>query len=541
MNVTFVAMGSELLGLERMSAFLKERGHEVSLAFDPALFAERVYIENPHLAKVFSTTQETIDEIVSQKPDIVGFSVIADIYQWALYVATEVKKHIDVPVIFGGVMPMSNPEVVLKNDCVDIVCIDDGEHPMAELLESMERGSMRTDIENLCFKENGMIKKNPQRAPIPIETYPMFDKSLFEDVIPINQSYLTIASKGCPYVCSFCSESFKQPIHTGSHNEEGSAYTTNKQTHYEFKSVDDFMEELVLMHKRYNYTLIEFWDNTFTARKDWTLEFCERYKKEVGVPFKILTHPLCMDEDIAQALKNAGCYKVQFGVQTMNEEVRTLIIKRTESNRKVANAFACLDKVELGYSIDHIFGLPGEEDNMKAGLDEALSYYKNTKNLIQINTFWLSIWPKTEMFQIARDRGMIDDAEAERIENALDDNIYFDLGSVQDKEVIKLCENYQIMFKLLPFMPKLLVNFLIKTGLYLHIGWMPRMFTRRLLDVATTLVNHDYKGYQYIRYYLWQMTKVMKSKIRHKLPNFYPARRLAESTTVGLMTNSEDK
>ena len=145
------------------------------------------------------------------------------------------------------------------------------------------------------------------------------------------------------------------------------------------------------------------------------------------------------------------------------------------------------------------------------------------------------------MFQIARDRGMIDDAEAERIENALDDNIYFDLGSVQDKEVIKLCENYQIMFKLLPFMPKLLVNFLIKTGLYLHIGWMPRMFTRRFLDVATTLVNHDYKGYQYIRYYFWQMTKVVKSKIRHKLPNFSPARRLAESTTVGLMTNSADK
>ena len=145
------------------------------------------------------------------------------------------------------------------------------------------------------------------------------------------------------------------------------------------------------------------------------------------------------------------------------------------------------------------------------------------------------------MFQIAKDRGMIDDAEAERIENALDDNIYFDLGSVQDKEVIKLCENYQIMFKLLPFMPKLLVNFLIKTGLYLHIGWMPRMFTRRFLDVATTLVNHDYKGYQYIRYYLWQMTKVMKSKIRHKLPKFSPARRLAESTSVGLMTDGGDK
>ena len=145
------------------------------------------------------------------------------------------------------------------------------------------------------------------------------------------------------------------------------------------------------------------------------------------------------------------------------------------------------------------------------------------------------------MFQIAKDRGMIDDAEAERIENAIDDNIYFDLGSVQDKEVIKLCENYQIMFKLLPFMPKALVNLLIKTGLYLHIGWMPRMFTRRLLDVATTLDNHDYKGYQYIRYYIWQINKVVKSKLFNKLPKFYTAKRLVETASIGLMANKGDK
>jgi hypothetical protein len=248
-----------------------------------------------------------------------------------------------------------------------------------------------------------------------------------------------------------------------------------------------------------------------------------------------------MDEDIATALKQAGCYKVQFGVQTMNEEVRTLIIKRTENNKKIADAFACMDKVKLGYSIDHIFGLPGEEKNMKEGLDEALSYYKNTKSLIQINTFWLSIWPKTEMFQIAKDRGMIDGAEAEKIENAVDDNIYFDLGSVQDKEVIKLCENYQIMFKLLPFMPKMLINFLISTRLYLHIGWMPRMFTRRLLDVATTLANHDYKGYQYIRYYLWQIFRVLKIKLKNKLPSFSPTKRLLESTIVGAATDGKKK
>ena len=255
-----------------------------------------------------------------------------------------------------------------------------------------------------------MIKKNPQRAPIPIETYPMFDKSLFEDVIPINQSYLTIASKGCPYVCSFCSESFKQPIHTGSHNEEGSAYTTNKQTHYEFKSVDDFMKELVVMHKRYNYTLIEFWDNTFTAKKDWTLEFCERYKKEVGLPFDVLYHPKSLKVKTIEKLAHAGVAEINFGIQTGSDKIRNEVFTRPGTNAEIIELTNEISKFDIKIRYDLILD---NDFETKETLKECVNLILQLPKPVIFNTFSLQHFPDYPMTHLALEAGHITEEELE--------------------------------------------------------------------------------------------------------------------------------
>ncbi len=46
-RITFVAMGAENVSLEYLSAVLKEKGHEVSLAFDRALFDDKAYFPIP--------------------------------------------------------------------------------------------------------------------------------------------------------------------------------------------------------------------------------------------------------------------------------------------------------------------------------------------------------------------------------------------------------------------------------------------------------------------------------------------------------------
>ena len=156
MNITFVAMGCELLGLEALSTALKKKRHKVSLVFDPSLFDDKVYFHNKTLSKIFKTKQKKIvEKIIKTKPDIVGFYIITDTYKWTEQIATLLKKHSPkIPIICGGIYPTSTPENIIKRSWVDIICRGEGEAPLLELLDSMSKGKINYKIKNLWFKKN---------------------------------------------------------------------------------------------------------------------------------------------------------------------------------------------------------------------------------------------------------------------------------------------------------------------------------------------------------------------------------------------------
>ena len=54
-------------------------------------------------------------------------------------VAKKIKRELNVPIIVGGIHATALPEVLIKEDCFDMLCIGEGEEAMAELLEKMEK------------------------------------------------------------------------------------------------------------------------------------------------------------------------------------------------------------------------------------------------------------------------------------------------------------------------------------------------------------------------------------------------------------------
>jgi len=56
-----------------------------------------------------------------------------------------------------------SPEMVLKNDCIDIVCLGEGEDPIAEQAIAIVENKSYRKIQNLWVKDNGKIFKNPLR------------------------------------------------------------------------------------------------------------------------------------------------------------------------------------------------------------------------------------------------------------------------------------------------------------------------------------------------------------------------------------------
>ncbi|HPN57447.1 MAG TPA: cobalamin-dependent protein, partial [Candidatus Omnitrophota bacterium] len=159
MKIAFVNDCVERLGVEYISAILKNNGHQVQLFVDPQIF-NNVYMQINRLSRYFDYSEKIIKDLVTYQPDLIGFSVDTESYQWASRTARRIKAHLRTPIIFGGIHPTSVPERVILNDSVDILCVGEGEYPMLELADSMSRGRMDMSIKNLWFKTNGKIIKN---------------------------------------------------------------------------------------------------------------------------------------------------------------------------------------------------------------------------------------------------------------------------------------------------------------------------------------------------------------------------------------------
>ncbi len=136
-RVTFIHTESESFAIELLSSILKENSHEVSLVFDNRLF-DSAEIKNSILKRVFGQKDLILKQVKDSKPDLICFSAFTYNYQWALNTAQQIKKKIgNIPIIFGGIHPTLMPDLVIKNKCVDYVCVGEGEYALLELVNNL--------------------------------------------------------------------------------------------------------------------------------------------------------------------------------------------------------------------------------------------------------------------------------------------------------------------------------------------------------------------------------------------------------------------
>ena len=293
MRVVFVWTGaSESIGIEYLSSVLKKVGHQTSLVFDHNLFDDKRYLSIKWLAKLFNKRKKVVEDILRAKPELVMFSVFTYSYNWACSIAKELKRHSDVPVIFGGIHVSSVPDVVIKNDFVDMICIGEAEEAVVELAEALSEQKTYYHIKNLWFKDNGQIIKNDLRSLAnDLDSRPFPDKKLFLTEFPIFNEYTIMTGRGCPYSCSFCFNSFYKEIYNG------------KGKYYRRRSVENVILELIDAKKKYKIKKVHFFDDIFTIDRPWLLKFLMQYKKKIKLPFQCLAHFDTVDRPLLVLLK----------------------------------------------------------------------------------------------------------------------------------------------------------------------------------------------------------------------------------------------
>jgi radical SAM superfamily enzyme YgiQ (UPF0313 family) len=499
LNVVLAATGAENISLEAISAVLKRDGHQVQLAFDRALFNDAQYFSIPWLARILDVKDAVVRQIVAARPDLLCVSVFADNYQWALDLCRRVKREIDVTVVFGGIHPTTVPERVIREECVDVICVGEGDAAIAELAAALERGQLDCSIKNLWFKKDGKIIRNPPRPNANLDDLPMIDKELFEDYIPYRHYYLTVTNRGCVRRCSFCAENFKERWES-----EHRLGPFMRDT-----GVDKVIAEFTAMRAKYGVRYIDIKNNVLSGSKRWTLEFLRRYRDEVGLPFRIMGYPRLLTKEVTRALRDAGCHHIQMGIESFNETIRRETLLRPETNAQVRDAIQNMEDAGIGYSTDFILGLPGESEQ---DLIDAIRLLNGRKHLRRASIFWLEYLPGVHLTELAYRVGLIGDREIENIEAGRQQN-YLAHGSVEGQTKIRQLKNYHLLFRLLPITPAPVMEIILRHRLQRWFRFLPQTPIIIFVDLVVSALKRDYYALWAIRTYGFELKRRLKARL----------------------------
>ncbi len=473
MKVALICNSAEQIGIQHISAALKQKGHQTRLFLDPSLFNDRIVFNFHNAEKIFSMRRKLVEKTVNWQPDLIGITTVTITFPWAKDIAAKLKHELpQTPIIAGGPHAIMSPEVIIAEPFFDIVCTGEGEHAVVELADAIRNNTQNYSIPDLWFKKDGKIIKNPLRNLTEnLDSLPRPDRSVFEPYFNMSDSLLSMSMRGCLMHCAYCS-----------HNVVKKAYQ-GKGKYVRRKSVEGYISELIFFKERYNYKFVRIYDDIFTHDKIWLEQFSKLYKKQINVPFFCLSHPRYLDDDSIHLIKEAGCRWIQVGIESLNEKTRKYVLNRPESNDEVLKAIKLLEKYQLRYELDFIFGLPGDNENT---YQQTIDVLKHCRSLNRVSALTLSYLPKTEIIGHSLRTNEINLNDVDNIEAGLE-GCQTGKGSIRNRTKLKLAAQYNLLYRLCAFLNAKQIDFINKIGLcslLRHLNPFPA-YLIRLLGIDT--------------------------------------------------------
>ncbi|MBI5876885.1 MAG: cobalamin B12-binding domain-containing protein [Chloroflexi bacterium] len=385
------------LGLAYLAAVSERRGDEVYL-YDAD-------VEDEPLA-------EFIQRV---KPDLVGITSNTPQVKQAWRTADAIKSVWDVPVVIGGPHPSVLPEESAAKPGIDIVVEGEGEETWIDISDRLERykrdvpefksadllsvhSEVLEPIYGITYQtSDGRMHRNPERPPImdldslPFPAYRFFKMDRYSSLQPamdaVNgaRSFSMMTSRGCPYRCTFCSQSI-MPIK------------------WRARSPENVVAEYRHLIRELGAEEIGWLDDSANIRVKRMHEICDLLMAEGlnTVPWIMINgiRANLADEVTLRKMKDAGCKRLAFGVETGDEDMLVSIDKRIDHDT-IRQAFKNAKKVGLETMGFFIIGLPGDTEQT---IEKTIKFAIEVDPLVA-NFSMMTPYPGTTVYEIATKKG----------------------------------------------------------------------------------------------------------------------------------------
>ncbi len=328
-----------------------------------------------------------------KKADVVGLSCFADTRFYCFDFAKKIKKrNPKCLLVVGGPHTFVMDDLILRHyPFIDVLVRGEGEETLLEIVKRKPLGK----IAGITYKKGRkiirnaerLLAKNIDRYYIDYSLLPTLDDYARDIEAPKELRQLktiyAIASRGCPFACSYCAN-----IHW---QRRWRAVTPKELV----KRIEGWVED-------FGVEYVRFYDDLFTANKEWVLDFCRLLEKsEVKIKFRVLVRAGTSLE-VMRALKRVGCVAVGFGIESGSDRILKRINKQITREQILTTIKAC-HRLNFWIVGAFIISLP----------DETREDYNQSLSLVPlVDTFQtnvLIIFPYSPFYHELKERGEIND------------------------------------------------------------------------------------------------------------------------------------
>src|SRR5688572_9430644 len=278
------------------------------------------------------------------------------------------RRFPSVPIVAGGEHITATPGFTLDSTPeVDVCVIGEGEETIVELASAVERNSSFDVIPGLVLRANtagrvglalhgeattrstGSRKRIRNLDDIPWPAWDLVPLDHYLDNglgygVNRGRSMPMIATRGCPYQCTFCS------------NPE--MWTTA----WYAREPGLVLDEIQAYQERYGATNFDFYDLTAIVKRSWIIEFTQlilERKMKFTWQLPSGTRSEAIDAEVCRLLYASGCRNMSYAPESGSPEVLKRIKKVVKLDRLEASVMNAV-REGLNVKLNIIMGFPNE-------------------------------------------------------------------------------------------------------------------------------------------------------------------------------------
>lgn len=358
------------IGLALIAGALEAVGHTVyvvdGMAENPGQIGEvdiEINSDKVPLGRELVRMGLTPDEVLARIPadtQIIGISCMFS-NNWLadralLNFLGEKMPH--VKFIAGGESITGLAETCLNQVPVLSICVlGEGEETVVDLVNTIEEGKVLSEVKGIMFKQgDGTLVKTDRRTrlknleEIAMPLWNLFPVEKYErhgvngepeprKTLPI------IATRGCPYSCTFCTS----PDMWG--------------TRYYMRKPENVADEMQVLIDKFGITNFEFYDLTAIIKKEWIIDFAKiLLQRNMNVTWRIPagTRSEAIDEEVAKYLYMSGCRSITYAPESGSPRMLKLIKKKVVISNML-QSMRYSHQQNMHVLINMIYGLPDEK------------------------------------------------------------------------------------------------------------------------------------------------------------------------------------